>query len=78
MRIDTSLSIHQKALLKELGPAYRRRLFDLEQVIYRDLGTYDFKFPAGTAKRNPSPSTFGSRNGRRLLNATCVCPTTMR
>jgi hypothetical protein len=30
MRIDTSLSIYQKALLKELGPDYRKQLFDLE------------------------------------------------
>ena len=53
MRIDTSLSIYQKALLKELGPDYRKQLFDLEQVIYRDLGTYDIEISGGHRKKEP-------------------------
>lgn len=53
MRIDTSLSIYQKALLKELGPNYRKQLFDLEQVIYRDLGTYDIEISGGHRKKEP-------------------------
>ena len=53
MRIDTSLSIYQKALLKELGPDYRKQLFDLEQVIYRDLGTYDIEISGGHRKKDP-------------------------
>ena len=53
MRIDTSLSIYQKALLKELGPNYRKQLFDLEQVIYRDLGSYDIEISGGHRKKEP-------------------------
>ena len=53
MRIDTSLYIYQKALLKNLGPDYRKQLFDLEQVIYRDLGTYDIEISGGHRKKEP-------------------------
>lgn len=53
MRFNTSISVHQKALLKELGPDYRTTVFDLEGVLYRDLGTYDIEISGGHRKKQP-------------------------
>lgn len=53
MRFNTSFSPYQRALLKYLGPDYRKQLFDLGQVIYRDLGTYDIEISGGHGKRDP-------------------------
>ena len=53
MRFNTSISVYQKALLKELGPDYRTTVFDLEGVIYRDLGTYDIEISGGHRKKQP-------------------------
>lgn len=49
MRFNTSFSPYQRVLLKYLGPDYRKQLFDLGQVIYRDLALMTSKSPAGTA-----------------------------
>lgn len=53
MRFNTSFSPYQRALLKVLGPDYRKQLFDLGQVIYRDLGTYDIEIFGGHGKKDP-------------------------
>ena len=76
MRIDTSLSIYQKALLKELGPDYRKQLFDLEQVIYRDLGTYDIEISGGHRKKDPFAIYVWLKEWPGLWSGISACPTT--